>query len=203
VVARENNEGVVELAFGAEVIEEAADLLVEQGHGRVVATQPLALAGLAQLESGLVQEGAGRQGRDIGGRDLGRELRGIVPLVDRAGRVPRTMRGMKSDRGKERPRFVPFLVEKSDRALRPRPVEECLGLILDAEVGDAPLPRPEVLLETDASPLRYGWFHVSVPCPDLPGLRVEVFLGVVDLAYGKRRGSRARGTSGPIVIVSG
>ena len=56
VVARENDEGVVELTFGAEVIEEAADLLVEQGHGRVVATQPLALAGVAQLETGLVQE---------------------------------------------------------------------------------------------------------------------------------------------------
>ena len=35
-------------------------------------------------------------------------------------------------------------------------------------------------------PCGYGWFHVGVPCPDLPGLRVEVFLGVVDLAYGKR-----------------
>ena len=184
MVGRENDHRVVEQAAALQVVKQAADLFVKHGHRGVVGPDAFALVGFADLHAWLVPQRPRRQGRGVGWRGLDHECRRIMCIETGFGRVPRHVRCVEADGREERLAGIPLPLQKLDRTVCPRMVEQRLCRGRHTDEGELLPFQPQILVPLRVRPQRHGGLHggdADVPCRG-----VHILLRVVDLADRKR-----------------
>ena len=184
MVAREDDQGVVEMAVGLQPGQEVADDAVERRDRGVVSMHAFTLAGFAELHARIMEQGPlGQRGR-IGRRRFEDELPGVMRLAGGAGRLPGHVRGVEADAGEERLLRIAFLLEELQQPFGAGRVGDGVdGFVCAIETNACPL-LAEVLVERlELGGLRLRR-HVLALHPDVPGLGVdEAVLGVVVVEF--------------------
>ena len=184
MVAREDDQGVVEMAVGLQPGQEVADDAVERRDRRVVSMHAFALAAFAELHARIMEQGPLGQRARIGRRRFEDEFPGVVRFAGGAGRLPGHVRGVEADAGEEGFLGVAFFFEELQQPFGSGGVGDGVdGFVRAIEADTRPL-LAEVLVERlELSGLRLGR-HVLALNPDVPSLGVdEAVLGVVVVEF--------------------
>ena len=180
MVARKDDQGVVEMAVGLQPGEQVADDAVERRDRRVVSMHAFSLPGFGKLHAGFVQEGALGQGRRVGWGRFEDEFLRIMGVPRGAGGLPSDVRGMETDAGQERLLRVALLLEELQQPLGTRCIGEGVGRLVGAVEADLRSLQAEIFIESLQLRRPGLGRHVLALYADVPGLGVdEAVLGVV------------------------
>ena len=184
MVAREDDQGVVEMAVGLQPGQEVADDAVERRDRCVVSMHAFTLAGFAELHARIMEQGPlGQRGR-IGRRRFEDELPGVMRLAGGAGRLPGHVRGVEADAGEEGLLRVAFFFEEFQQSFCAGRVGDGVdGFVCAIETNACPLLAKILVEGLELGGLRLRR-HVLALHPDVPGLGVdEAVLGVVVVEF--------------------